>query len=68
LKEKNIRIAISMRSSEPEVLEKIKENMATTAQKYGADYEFSANYPEWRYRPVSTLRDKAVEVWKELTG
>ncbi|BBM36350.1 aminoacyl-histidine dipeptidase [Pseudoleptotrichia goodfellowii] len=66
--EKNIRIAISMRSSEPEVLEKIKENMAATAQKYGADYEFSANYPEWRYRPVSTLRDKAVEVWKELTG
>ena len=53
--EKYIRIAISMRSSEPEVLEKIKKKQAERAEK-------------WRYRSVSALRDKAVEVWKKLTG
>ena len=61
-----IRIATSMRSSEPHVLDEIKEKIVKIAEKYNAGYEFSAKYPEWKYRPISALRDKAVEVWKKL--
>lgn len=63
-----IRIATSMRSSEPHVLDEIKEKIVKIAEKYSAGYEFSAKYPEWKYRPISALRDKAVEVWKKLFG
>ena len=63
-----IRIATSMRSSEPHVLDEIKEKIVKIAEKYNAGYEFSAKYPEWKYRPISALRDKAVEVWKKLFG
>lgn len=66
--EDNIRIITSMRSSEPHVLEELKGKIVAIADKYNASYEFSAKYPEWRYRSESVLREKAVETWKELTG
>ena len=66
--EDNIRIITSMRSSEPHVLEELKEKIVAIAEKYNASYEFSAKYPEWRYRSESVLREKAVDAWKELTG
>ena len=66
--EDNIRIITSMRSSEPHVLEELKGKIVAIAKKYNASYEFSAKYPEWRYRSESVLREKAVETWKELTG
>ena len=66
--EDNIRIITSMRSSEPHVLEELKGKIVAIAEKYNASYEFSAKYPEWRYRSESVLREKAIEAWKELTG
>ncbi|MDO5088741.1 MAG: aminoacyl-histidine dipeptidase, partial [Leptotrichiaceae bacterium] len=63
-----IRLAISMRSSEPEILDKLKNSIVSIAEKYKGNYEFSSKYPEWRYRPDSPLREKAVEVWKIFTG
>lgn len=66
--EDSIEIIVSLRSSEPETLQKLKSHMAGLAEKYKANYEFSAGYPEWRYRSNSPLREKAVQVWKEFTG
>jgi len=63
-----IRITVSLRSSEPEVLARLKKYISEIAEKYKASYEFSAAYPEWRYRSVSPLREKAIKVWKDLTG
>ncbi|RRD40932.1 aminoacyl-histidine dipeptidase [Leptotrichia sp. OH3620_COT-345] len=66
--EENIRLAISMRSSEPEILDKLKNSIVLIAEKYEGNYEFSSKYPEWRYRSDSPFREKAVEIWKKLTG
>lgn len=63
-----IQITVSLRSSEPEVLARLKKYISSIAEKYKANYTFSGAYPEWRYRSVSPLREKAVQVWKELTG
>lgn len=66
--EENIRLAISMRSSEPEILDKLKNSIVLIAEKYEGNYEFSSKYPEWRYLSDSPFREKAVEIWKKLTG
>ena len=63
-----IQITVSLRSSEPEVLERLKKYISSLAEKYKASYSFSGAYPEWRYRSVSPLREKAIQVWKEVTG
>ncbi|CAL7876978.1 Xaa-His dipeptidase [Fusobacterium necrophorum D12] len=63
-----IQITVSLRSSEPEVLARLKKYISSIAEKYKANYAFSGAYPEWRYRSVSPLREKAIQVWKELTG
>ena len=63
-----IQITVSLRSSEPEVLARLKKYISSIAKKYKANYAFSGAYPEWRYRSVSPLREKAIQVWKELTG
>lgn len=64
--EKGIGIIVSLRSSEPEVLDELKKKISDILEKYGAEFEFSAGYPEWRFRADSKLRDKALEVYKKL--
>lgn len=64
--EDSINIIISLRSSDPEVLEDLKSKMVEILKGNGAKYEFSDGYPEWKYRAESKLRDKAVEVYKKL--
>ena len=66
--EESIKITISLRSSEPDILARLKKCISEIAEKYKAKYEFSAGYPEWRYRSDSPLREKAIQIWKELTG
>lgn len=64
--EDSINIIISLRSSDPKVLEDLKSKMVEILKGNGAKYEFSDGYPEWKYRAESKLRDKAVEVYKKL--
>lgn len=64
--EKGIGIIVSLRSSEPEVLDELKKKISDILENYGAEFEFSAGYPEWRFRADSKLRDKALEVYKKL--
>lgn len=66
--ENSVEIMISMRSSEPEVLKRLKEHIMKIADRHHATYRFFAAYPEWRYRSDSLLREKAIKIWKEFTG
>lgn len=63
-----LQVQVSLRSSDPEVLERLKQHLANIALKYGASYEFHSAYPAWKYRRDSVLREKALEIWKEMTG
>lgn len=64
--EKGISIIISLRSSEPKVLDELREKISKVVLKYGAEFKLSSGYPEWRFRAESKLRDKALEVYKKM--
>ena len=61
-----ITIILSLRSSEPSVLNNLEEKIATIVKKYNANYEVSGGYPEWRFKPISRLRDTAVKTYQDL--
>lgn len=62
----NINIIVSLRSSDPEVLKELKDKIASILKENNASFEFSAGYPEWKFRAESKLREKALEVYKKL--
>lgn len=62
----SINIIISLRSSESLILEQLKDKITTILSEIGANFEFSAGYPEWRFRVESKLRDKALDVYRKL--
>lgn len=64
--DENINIIISLRSSDPEVLKELREKISNILKENNALFEFSAGYPEWKFRAESKLRDKALEVYKKL--
>ena len=61
-----ITVILSLRSSEPAVLDSLEEKITTVAKKYNASYEVSGGYPEWRFKPISRLRDTAVKTYQDL--
>ena len=61
-----ITITISLRSSEPSVLNSLEEKIITIAKKYSASYKETGAYPEWRFKPISRLRDTAVKTYEDL--
>ena len=61
-----IAIILSLRSSEPSVLNSLEEKIITIVKKYNATYEVSGGYPEWRFKPISRLRDIAVKTYQDL--
>ena len=61
-----ITVIISLRSSEPSVLDSLEEKITTVAKKYNASYKVSGGYPEWRFKPISRLRDTAVKTYQDL--
>ena len=61
-----ITITISLRSSEPSVLNSLEEKIITIAKKYSASYKETGAYPEWRFKPISRLRDIAVKTYQDL--
>ena len=42
------------------------ENYYSILKENNASFEFSAGYPEWKFRAESKLREKALEVYKKL--
>lgn len=63
--ENKITIDISLRSSEAAILKNLLEKIQTVADKYGAKYEISKGYPEWKFRKNSHLRDTAIKTYKD---
>lgn len=64
--DENINIIVSLRSSDPEVFSELKDKIASILKENNASFEFSAGYPEWKFRAESKLREKALEVYKKL--
>ena len=66
--EKNkIKVYVSTRSSSEHILNEMREQIAKDIEKVGS-VTISGNYPEWEYKSESELRDKAVELYKEMYG
>ncbi len=57
-----IRSSLNSRKSE------ITEVIRKLADITGAKWETFSEYPEWQYEPESQLKDKVIEVYKEVTG
>lgn len=66
--ENTITIILSLRSSDPKILNELKEKISNILKNNGANFEFSDGYPEWKYKPHSPLRDKALEIYKKMYG
>lgn len=64
--DEKITVIVSLRSSDPTVLNSLEEKITAVAKKYNADYEVSGGYPEWRFKPISRLRDTAVQTYQDL--
>ena len=66
--EKNkIKVYVSTRSSSEHILNEMREQITKDIEKVGS-VTISGNYPEWEYKSESELRDKAVELYKEMYG
>ena len=52
-----ISITISLRSSEPSVLNSLEEKIITIAKKYNVGYKETAAYPEWRFKGLLQIDD-----------
>ena len=66
VRDNKIAVILSLRSSEPSVLDNLEEKIITIVKKYNANYEVSGGYPEWRFKPISRLRDTAVKTYQDL--
>lgn len=58
----------AVRSSVKTLKANLVERTAALAKVYGAEMEANASYPEWQYIKDSKLRDKAIEVHKDMFG
>ena len=61
-----VKITTSVRSSSSSSLREILNILEVAAKRCGADIKEEGNYPAWQYAEDSPLRDKAVEVYKDL--
>lgn len=64
--ENSVSILVSIRSSEPVVLDELLNKIINITKKYGANFEISDGYPEWRFRSQSILRDTAVKTYEQM--
>ncbi|MCR5669679.1 MAG: beta-Ala-His dipeptidase, partial [Butyrivibrio sp.] len=63
-----VRITQSVRSSVESSKKFLIRKIKTIAESYGAVVTVSGDYPGWKYRVESELRDHMVEVYKKLYG
>lgn len=62
-----IKAYVSTRSSSEKGLKEMRKQITDDIGKVGKS-NITGNYPEWEYHPESELRDKAVELYKEMFG
>lgn len=63
-----IHIEVSLRSSEPTVMEELVSQFKNISKKYGAHCQVTKGYPEWRFRKDSYLRETAMKTYEDLFG
>ena len=68
LKDNELMLTYSLRSSVEAALEALQENMRFMAEGYGANSEVTGEYPAWEYVPGSPLQKKLSEVFQKQTG
>jgi dipeptidase D len=61
-------LSFAVRSSVNQEKRELLDKLKAIAQRYGADYSESGNYPAWEYRKDSPLRDLMVEVFRDQYG
>lgn len=61
-------VTLSVRSSKSRQKDQLVKRLERTAKKFGADFSVRGDYPAWEYRRNSPLRDKMVNVFKEMYG
>lgn len=61
-----IKVYVSTRSSKSDTLKEMREEITKDIENIGAKSNISGNYPEWEYREDSELREKALELYKEM--
>lgn len=66
--DEQIILQVSTRSSTESVLITLREKIVDEINKTHSKCSISGNYPEWEYNPKSRLRDKALEIYKEMFG
>ncbi len=68
LDEKSLNLTLSVRSSEEEDKNKLRQKITKTVQDAGGTISFSGAYPGWPMKKNSPLQQAAVRVWEQLTG
>ncbi len=67
-KEDFIEITASVRSASSSSLREILNVLEVIGKRTGASIKEEGNYPAWQYDEDSKIRDKALEVYKDLFG
>ena len=63
-----IKSEISLRSSDNDVLDKLKNKIKTILENLGINFKIDSLYPGWEYKEDSKLRPLAQKVYKKLEG
>ena len=63
-----IKSEISLRSSDNDVLDKLKKKVKTILEDLGINFKIDSLYPGWEYKEDSKLRPLAQKVYKKLEG
>lgn len=66
--ENHVHAVMSLRSSVETEKAALQQALADMATQYGAQIEFSGEYPAWEYNPVSRVRDTVVRSYETLFG
>lgn len=68
IEEDKASFVISVRSSNAEKMEELKDKIKSIIDIYHGEYDFPKGYPAWEYREESKLRDLFNKNYKEITG
>ena len=66
LEKEELQLTFAVRSSVNQEKRELLNQLASIAEKYGAQYSEMGDYPAWEYRKESYLRDTMVRVYREM--
>ena len=66
--EKKLMLGFSLRSSVASAYDALKKKVTFVAEGLGAVVEMRGEYPAWEYVADSPLREKMIEIYRDMTG